>query len=118
LIFGSAYGSGELDPDHIISAAQRAMVVLLVALADLDRGQPGPVVADAALRRQVADWQRNRSPELELDAGIAALGITAWTRIHGIVSLEIEGFFTQVGVDPARLYQAEIDHLIAQRTSG
>jgi AcrR family transcriptional regulator len=117
LTFGSAYGSGELDPDRIISAAQRAMVVLLVALSDLDPDRPGPAVADAALRRQLADWQRNRSPELELDPGIAALGIAAWTRIHGIVSLEIEGFFTQVGVDPARLYQAEIDHLINQRMS-
>jgi hypothetical protein len=36
--------------------------------------------------------------------------------MHGIISLEIEGFFKQVRVDPARLYQAEIDHLVAQRT--
>lgn len=35
--------------------------------------------------------------------------------MHGIVSLEIEGVFDQVGVDPARLYQTEADHLIAQR---
>ena len=35
--------------------------------------------------------------------------------MHGIVSLEIEGVFEQLGVDPARLYDAEVDHLIAQR---
>jgi hypothetical protein len=28
--------------------------------------------------------------------------------------LEIDGFFEQVGVDPAHLYSMEIDHLIAQ----
>ena len=36
--------------------------------------------------------------------------------MHGIISLEIEGFFAQVGVDPAHLYRSEIDHLIAERS--
>jgi hypothetical protein len=36
--------------------------------------------------------------------------------MHGIISLEIEGFFDQVGVDPARLYRLEIDRLIAERS--
>ena len=35
--------------------------------------------------------------------------------MHGIVSLEIEGFYEQVGVDPALLFEAEIQHLIDQR---
>ena len=34
--------------------------------------------------------------------------------MHGIVSLEIEGFFAQMGLDPARLYKAEIDRLLAE----
>jgi len=114
LTVGSA-GSGELDPVLIISAAQRAMAVVLAALVELDPDLPGPPVTDAALKRELAEWQRTRSPDLEVDPGIAALGLLTWTRMHGIVSLEIEGFFEQVGVDPARLYQAEVDHLIAQR---
>ena len=32
--------------------------------------------------------------------------------MHGIMSLEIEGVFDQVGVDAARLYDQEIKHLI------
>jgi hypothetical protein len=36
--------------------------------------------------------------------------------MHGILSLEIEGIFTQMGIDPERLYQAEINQLIAERT--
>jgi hypothetical protein len=46
---------------------------------------------------------------------VLLLSLTAWTRLHGIISLEIEGVFTQMGIDPARLYTAEINHLIAQR---
>jgi len=38
--------------------------------------------------------------------------------MHGIVSLEIEGVFEQLGVDPARLYKTEIDQLVAQRAGG
>ena len=79
--------------------------------------QPGPPVSDTALKRELDDWQRKRSPGLEVDPGLAALGILTWTRMHGIVSLEIEHFFEQVGVDPEGLYQAEVDHLIAQRTA-
>ena len=32
--------------------------------------------------------------------------------MHGILSLEIEGFFAQMDVDPARLYKVEIDGLL------
>jgi hypothetical protein len=36
--------------------------------------------------------------------------------MHGIVSLDIEGFYDQVGVDPDLLFEAEIQHLIDQRS--
>jgi hypothetical protein len=35
--------------------------------------------------------------------------------MHGIVSLEIEGDYEQVGVNPDLLYDAEIQYLIDQR---
>jgi hypothetical protein len=34
--------------------------------------------------------------------------------MHGILSLEIEGFFAQMGVDPARLYKVEIDRVLTE----
>jgi AcrR family transcriptional regulator len=116
LVFASSYGSGALDPNRIIPAAQRAMSVVLLGLAEL--GPPGQVdaVADASLRRQLADWGNTPPTETALEPGVLLLGLVAWTRMHGIVSLEIEGFFDQVGVDPGRLYDTEIDHLIAQRS--
>lgn len=50
--------------------------------------------------------QRPRNPGLLRQRMLAA---------NGILNLEIEGIFTQMGIDPERLYQAEIDKLIAQR---
>jgi hypothetical protein len=35
----------------------------------------------------------------------------AWTRLHGVLSLELGGHLAATGMDPALLYQAEVDLL-------
>ena len=115
LVFGSTYGSGELDPDRIIPAAARSMAVLLTDLAGLDPTTPGPTVKSPALRRAVQRWGKVRAGGQISNPGVLLLGLLAWSRMHGIVSLEIEGFYEQVGVDPGLLYDAEIQHIIEQR---
>jgi AcrR family transcriptional regulator len=112
LIFGTSEGSGAVDPERILPAAQKSMAALLVAVSESAAGSAAQAVKDAPLRRQLAAWLRDRSPELELAEGTAAIAVLAWTRMHGIVSLEIDGFFDQMGVDPKRLYQLEVDRLI------
>jgi hypothetical protein len=82
------------------------------AVGAVDEDRP----RDPILARQLADWS-DRHGEPELAPGVLLLGVAAWTRMHGIVSLEIEGVFKQLDVDPARLYDAEVDHLIAQRAA-
>ena len=114
LVFGSTYGSGALDPDRIIPAAHRSMSVILTSLAGLSPGADGLEVSDTVLRRELVEWGRTRSVDQAADAGLLLLGLAGWTRMHGIISLEIEGFFDQLGVDAARVYEAEVDHLIAQ----
>ena len=113
LVFASPPGSGALDPEHVIPAAHRAMGVLLTALTDLGPADAAPDVPDAALAAQLAAWAAARSSAGR--PGVLLLGLVAWTRMHGVVSLEIEGVFDQVGVDPALLFRAEVDHLVAQR---
>ena len=115
LVFGSTYGSGELDPDRIIPAAGRSMAVILAGLADLDPNDPGPPVDNASLRREVQRWGKVRAGGQLSDPGVLLLGLLTWSRLHGIVSLEIEGFYEQVGVDPGLLYESEVQHLIDQR---
>jgi AcrR family transcriptional regulator len=115
LVFGSSYGSGKLDPDRIIPPAQRAMNIVLAALSELGPAERAATVSDSELRRELVHWG-NGSEDSPHDPRVLFLGLLAWTRVHGIISLEIEGFFEQVGIEPDRLYQAEIDHLVAQRT--
>ncbi len=90
------------------------MGVILADIADLGPADAAPHVSDKALRRELLAWgDTNDAP---LQPGVLLLALATWTRMHGILSLEIEGNFDQMGVDPTHLYRAEIDHVIAQRT--
>ena len=117
LVFGSTYGSGELDPERIIPASARSMAVLLAGLADLDPNTPGPKVTDSALRSEIQQWGKTRAGDQVTDPGVLLLGLLTWSRLHGIISLEIEGFYDQTGVSAQLLYESEIEHLIDQRKS-
>jgi AcrR family transcriptional regulator len=114
LVFGSSYGSGKLDPDRIAPPSQRAMEIVLAALSELGPIDRAPRVTDPELRRELVRWG-NGSQDSPHDPRVLLLGLRAWTRIHGIISLEIEGFFEQIGIDPARLFKTEVDHLVEQR---
>ncbi|WP_354701679.1 putative HTH-type transcriptional regulator [Paraconexibacter sp. AEG42_29] len=114
LMFGSTYGSGALAPERVIPASQRSMGVLLAGIAAIGPPEDAPAVPDATLRRDLVAWgTASGTPHA---AGILALGVVAWTRLHGIVSLEVEGVFAQMAIDPARLYRAEVDRLVAERS--
>ena len=89
------------------------MGVILAALAELEPSDEGPAVADPVLRRQLVGWGESRG-EATPHPGVLLRGLAAWTRMHGILSLEIEGFFAQMDVDPARLYKVEIDGLLTE----
>jgi AcrR family transcriptional regulator len=117
LVFGSSYGSGNLDPDRIVPPSQRAMETVLAALSEMGPAERAPTVSDPELGRELVSWG-NGSHDSSHDPRVLYLGLAAWTRIHGIISLEIEGFFEQIGIEPARIFKAEVDHLVAQRTSG
>jgi hypothetical protein len=76
-----------------------------------------PKLGDPALRREIRRWGKARAGGQVSDPGVLLLGLLGWSRLHGIVSLEIEGFYEQVGVDPGLLYESEVQHLIDQRRS-
>jgi hypothetical protein len=87
LIFESTYGSGALEPERTIPAAHRAMTVILAALADLGPTDRAPTVTDTVLVRQLTAWG-NPPGQDPLKPGVLLLGLTAWTRLHGIISVE------------------------------
>lgn len=43
--------------------------------------------------------------------------VSFWSRLHGVVSLELTGHFAGMGVDPARLLDSEISELVSSDRS-
>lgn len=109
LVFESASGSGLLlAAERIVPAAQRSMEVFLQALTDAEVSE---LTLTAVLQKQVRQWGR-RANHAELPAPVLASALILWTRLHGLVSLEIGQHLQATGVDPALLFEAELDHLV------
>jgi len=58
-----------------------------------------------------------RSDLPQFPVRVLALGFLCWTRLHGVISLELGHHLASTGIDPALLYEAEIETLIQQAGS-
>ncbi len=117
LALATDYGSGRFAPEATVPAADRAMVVLLDAVADL-----GPLPAQRphairALDRQLERWATARLMRDDLPPAAFELAVLTWTRLHGTVSLELVGVFDSMELDPALLHRAEVDLLLAHHAA-
>jgi AcrR family transcriptional regulator len=104
LLFGTPVPGYEA-PAHTLDAASRTMAALLSA-AGADQVPP----RRSALYRQVGAWGE-RMAYGELTPRQLHWGLTVWTRLHGVLSLEVAGQFALSGIDPELLYKAEVDAL-------
>jgi AcrR family transcriptional regulator len=67
----------------------------------------GPNTLDDQLDRWARDRQlTNVSPDLALSA------VVTWTHLHGLVSLEIEGNYASMGLDPELLFEAVVTTIL------
>ena len=98
LLFSAPLPGYDAHEQRLVAAAQQAMNAVFRALPAGDRAAALDPVIDA----QLTAW----APEVEPGRALAA--ITVWSRLHGLVSLEIEGNFASIGVDPDRLFAREV----------
>lgn len=103
---------GYADPDSAIVAIEPAMQVLLDLLAELvpaDAPDP-PRKLVAQLRR----WSKARGTGgATYPPAVLLAGVQTWTRLHGLVTLELSGAIGDMGLDPALLLRAELDALVS-----
>ncbi len=110
LVFHHSTGSGQdLARDRVVAAAQRSMDVFLEALAAV--GPTPDRRLDRTLRHQVTAWG-HRSGTPDLPPARLELALVCWSRLHGLISLELGGHLGATGVDPALLYRAEVRALL------
>ena len=117
LIFGSPI-PGYVAPETTRPAGVRYTDLLGRLLADAwADGALDPARIDLetppALARQVEDLQRRRGGPA-LPAPVLAFGLSAWARLHGLVTLEVFGHLAPAVGDGAALFEQEMDAIVAQ----
>ena len=93
-----------------------AMALLIDLLVAIQNAAPaGSTTGDRTLDGQLRHWAHSQErPDTAPRAATAAILI--WTRIHGIVSLELTGIFDNRTVEAQRLIDLEIDSAIHSLT--
>ncbi|MEU6083387.1 TetR/AcrR family transcriptional regulator [Streptomyces sp. NPDC047108] len=106
LIYGTPV-PGYQAPEDITATASEIMTTLLDACA----APPSDTTAtpfDTHL-----DTHRQWANDDTAPTAALHVALVFWTRLHGVLSLELAGHFAGMGFDPALLYAAEVDDLRA-----
>ncbi|RZQ61940.1 TetR/AcrR family transcriptional regulator [Amycolatopsis suaedae] len=105
LIYGTPV-PGYHAPDDTVATSREIMDMLLAAGPEI--AAAAPTAFDEHLAGRMLAGKREPAP--------AALrrGLTFWTRLHGVLSLELAGHFDGMDFDPECLFEAEVESLLAQ----
>jgi AcrR family transcriptional regulator len=111
MLFGERAGDLPADP-AAKTPLDQAMTLLIDLLVAAQEAEPADGSSgDRTLDSQLRSWARARErPETTPRASRAAILI--WTRVHGIVSLELTGMFAGQSVEAQRLIDLEIDSAV------
>ena len=104
LLFGPPLPGYDAHAQRLVAAAEASMNLLLDALRRLGKRTSAPPVQP--LSSQLAAWAQTHA--LDVDPAIALRAILIRSRLHGLVSLEIAGDFTSMGIDPGQLCEAQL----------
>lgn len=111
MLFAESAGDppGDVPPQTPLDRSMALLIDILLTIRNTEPadGGSGDHALDGQLRRWAGSQER---PDTEPRAATAAILI--WTRVHGIVSLELAGVFDNHTVDAQRLIDLEIDNAI------
>ncbi|MEH0423961.1 TetR/AcrR family transcriptional regulator [Streptomyces sp. B21-083] len=113
--YGMLFGerAGEL-PDEVTTQTplDQAMAFLIDTLVAVqDTAPTDSTSGDRTLDGQLRRWARSQERP-DVTPGVALAANLIWTRVHGIVSLELTGVFDNQAVEAQRLIDLEIDSAI------
>jgi len=94
----------------VFVSAQPSPAVLPVVEQMVSWARQDPAVA--TWTAQFSDTQPSATPDSADRTGRAVAGaVMAWTRLHGVVSLEVEGLYNGMGHQPQTLLEVEMNTL-------
>ncbi|MFJ8911549.1 TetR/AcrR family transcriptional regulator [Amycolatopsis sp. NPDC102389] len=88
---------------------------IMAVLIDVHAAEPddGRVTAFDGHLEEHREWAGGKP----VPAAVLRRAVIFWTRIHGVLSLELAGHFAGMGFDPALLFAAEVDSLSIKDSS-
>ncbi|MFE7135854.1 TetR/AcrR family transcriptional regulator [Streptomyces sp. NPDC057638] len=107
LIYGTPV-PGYQAPEDITDISSEIMTVLLDACAAL-----GPGTRTTPFSRHLAE-HRDWASGHPAPPGALHRALAFWTRLHGLLSLELAGHFAPMGFDPALFFAAEVEELLTE----
>ena len=106
LLFSAPAPGYDANAPRLIDAADRSMATLL-ELYPPTGSPPGGEKLPRALTRQLREWALSHARDPG-DPDTLYRGVITWTRLHGFVSLEIEGAFASMGIDADTVFRREV----------
>ncbi|MFF4099290.1 TetR/AcrR family transcriptional regulator [Streptomyces sp. NPDC001903] len=105
LVYGTPV-PGYHAPQDTTAITAEMMSVLLDACVAAEPGE-----GDGDFEQHLAGHREWAGGHPDAPPSALRLALAFWSRLHGVLSLELAGHFTGMGLDPARLYAAEVDSL-------
>ncbi len=109
LVYGTPV-PGYHAPQDITVIASEMMSVLLDACTAAGPG-PAPGAEPHGFEGHLAGHRVWAASHPDAPPSALRLALAFWTRMHGVLSLELAGHFAGMGLDPALLFEAEVDGL-------
>jgi len=115
LIFGSPIPDYHCPPERSLPAAARSLSALVHVLAEAHRTgalqlEEKPHLPEA-LRLQLAAWQAIHP---NADVYVLYLALVIWSRVHGLVMLEIDNQYPPFIQDPGLIFRHEVEIMARQ----
>jgi AcrR family transcriptional regulator len=109
LLFGPPLPGYDAHAERLVAASVAPMNLLLGTLREA--GDRAPTPPSRPLASQLTAWAQTHAADV--DPAIALRAILIWSRLHGLVSLEIAGNFASMGIDPDQVFEAQLPALTA-----
>ena len=115
LTLGSSPPAANPATDVIVPAIQGSVdLIVEIAANALAAGQlkPAPIYVQppSSLQTQLDAWERNHGSGVPTQA--LHVAVVSWSRIRGLVSLEVQGYIQPLIGDPEVLFEAELHELL------
>jgi AcrR family transcriptional regulator len=116
LVYGSPIPGYQPDWDELVPVAQPGLMILLGLIqAGLDQGllRLPPTLPNLPSVIQAGLLALIQARQYPISLQTLYLGVVIWARIHGLISLELNGQLGILVPDPAGLYRYEVEALVA-----